>query len=144
MSPKLVQWWTKPDSWPEYIVKPSILILSGGLTPKYIWNFLKLIVKNSFLKLKKCKEKNQFKLNNFCSIGSKIVKWQMCTLFHGGIFGCTKSEAGYLRVWEGHGWQWFLLGELLHCGNKRKKQITCKCYNGCFRICLQILPYFQG
>jgi hypothetical protein len=32
----------------------------------------------------------------------------------------------------------------LHCGNKRKKQITCKCCNGYLGTHLQVLPYFQG
>ncbi len=41
------------DHWPQYIVKPSIFILSRGLTPKFIWNFVKLIVKKSFLNFEK-------------------------------------------------------------------------------------------
>jgi hypothetical protein len=41
------------DHWPKNIVKPSILILSGGLTPKFIWNFVKLIVKKPFLNFEK-------------------------------------------------------------------------------------------
>ncbi len=58
-------------------------------------------------------------MNNFCSVGSKIVKRETYTLSHGGVFDCTKSGVGYLRVWEGHG-QWFVLGEFLHCDNKKK------------------------
>ncbi len=35
------------------------------------------------------------------------------------VFGGTQSGVGYLRVWEGHA-HWFLLGEFLHCGSKKK------------------------
>ncbi len=50
------------------------------------------------------------------------MKWQICTLSHQGVFGCTKSEAGYLRVWEGHGQQWFLLGEFCIVATKEKNK----------------------
>ncbi len=58
-------------------------------------------------------------MNNFWSVGSKIVKWETYTLSHVSVFGGTQSGVGYLRVWEGHG-QWFVLGEFLHCGSKNK------------------------
>jgi hypothetical protein len=57
------------------------------------------------------------------------------------VFGGTQSGVGYLRVWEGQG-QWFLLGEFLHCGNKKKLHANeTKVFLGFFG---QILPYLQG
>jgi hypothetical protein len=70
-------------------------------------------------------------LNNIWSLSSKIVKWQMCTLYHGGVFGGTKSGVGYLRVWEGHS-QWFVLGEFYIVMIKNK----IKCNIGLFGVFL--------
>jgi hypothetical protein len=36
-----------------------------------------------------------------------------------GFLVLPKVELGYFRVCEGDG-QWFLLGEFLHCGNRKK------------------------
>ncbi len=61
--------------------------------------------------------RKKFALNpiTFALLVKKFVKWES----HDGVFGGTKSGVGYLRVWEGHG-QWFVLGEILHCGSKKK------------------------
>jgi hypothetical protein len=79
-------------------------------------------------------------LNNIWSLSSKIVKWQMCTLYHGGVFGGTKSGVGYLRVWEGH-CQWFVLGEFYIVMIKKNNQMQHRSFWGFFGKCF---PYFQG
>jgi len=67
---------------PKYkVTYPNIILVEVGVTLEFLW-------KNS-------------KVNNFCSIGSKICKVANYTQPHRGIFDGIKSARSGLMVWEG-------------------------------------------
>ncbi len=105
-----------------------------GLTPKFIWNFAKVICEK-FLRRK-------ITLNwiTFALLVQKFVKWETYTLSHGGVLVVPKVDLGTWEFGNGHG-HWFVLGEFLHCGNKRKSHVNAR--KGFLGLFLQILPYFQ-
>jgi hypothetical protein len=89
----------------EFVIVPCIwlklktfhLNTMRGLTPKFIWNFAKLICEKIIVKIfKNSKDKNRFKLNNFCSVGSKIC--EMRNLYPVSWWG----------FWRYQKWSWVL------------------------------------